>query len=401
VNLFAILSHIRFKDVIDILFLVVFAYHLYLWFYGTKAFKALVGLLGLGIIYTAAQLWDLFLTTWMFQILWQVLVILLIILFQSEIRQVLERLNPLRAFGWPKLAQPLGWVTRFSEACFLLAKRSYGALIILERTDRVDELITGGTELEGEPDDEILLSVFQKGSPLHDGAVLVRDGKIIRVGTFLPLSSEEGLPSHWGTRHRAAVGLSEKCDAWVVAVSEERSEVSLARSDRVTRIESSAALAELVTDALRSPVAKKEPFLKRLLSYITRRWRAKLGSLALVSVLWLVFAGQQNFEVTLQVPVELTNLPDNLEIVEPLNPRIAVTLRGLRKDASTIKADEIRARIDLTMAAYGWKNFRIIRDQVLLPNEQVAVVRIEPSEFTFDFQEKPEKTEKPASNPSS
>ena len=106
----AIVAHIQFQDVIDILFLTVIAYHLYLWFQGTKALKALVGLLALGIIYTVAQLWGLFLTTWMFQILWQVLIILLIILFQSEIRQVLERINPFQTFGWRKLALPEAWI---------------------------------------------------------------------------------------------------------------------------------------------------------------------------------------------------------------------------------------------------------------------------------------------------
>ena len=98
-HFFSIIANLRFQDVVDILFLTVVAYHLYLWFRGTKAFKALVGLLILGIVYTLARSWGLFLTTWVFQIFWQVLVILLIILFQSEIRQVLERVNPLQVIG--------------------------------------------------------------------------------------------------------------------------------------------------------------------------------------------------------------------------------------------------------------------------------------------------------------
>ena len=89
-SILAILQHIRFQDILDILFLSIVTYHLYIWFRDTKAFRVLVGLLGLGLIFTAARAWGLFLTTWMFQILWQVLIILLIILFQPEIRQVLE-----------------------------------------------------------------------------------------------------------------------------------------------------------------------------------------------------------------------------------------------------------------------------------------------------------------------
>ncbi|MBW1699284.1 MAG: DNA integrity scanning protein DisA nucleotide-binding domain protein [Deltaproteobacteria bacterium] len=209
-HLFAIISHIRLQDVIDILFLAAVAYHLYLWFQGTKALKALIGLAALGMIYTVAQLWGLFLTTWMFQILWQVLIILLIILFQSEIRQVLERINPLRAFGWRRNFAPAEWIRNFSEGCFMLAKRSIGALIILERSDNAEEWFTGGMALEAIPGPELLQSIFQKGSLLHDGAVLIRGGRVVLVGAYLPLSSAEELPKTWGTRHRAAIGLSER-----------------------------------------------------------------------------------------------------------------------------------------------------------------------------------------------
>lgn len=102
----SVFHHFRFQDVLDIIFLSFVAYHLYIWFYETKAFKAIVGLLGLGIIYSVAQSWGLFLTTWVFQILWQVLIILLIILFQPEIRQVLEKVNPFYTLGWRKNCWP-------------------------------------------------------------------------------------------------------------------------------------------------------------------------------------------------------------------------------------------------------------------------------------------------------
>jgi len=233
----AIIANLRFQDVLDIVFLTVVAYYLYSWFRGTKAFKALVGLLGLGVVYTVARTWGLFLTTWVFQVFWQVLVILLIILFQSEIRQVLERVNPLRALGLRKMASPEEWIPGFARATFRLAKRKIGALAIIERADLVAEHITGGQSLEGVPNSELLMSIFHKESPLHDGAILIRGGRITQVSCYLPLSSSEGLPKQWGTRHRAALGLSERCDAWVVVVSEERGEVSLAREGELERIE--------------------------------------------------------------------------------------------------------------------------------------------------------------------
>ncbi len=387
-QLFAIVAHIRFQDVVDILFLTVIAYHLYLWFQGTKALKALVGLLALGIVYTVAQLWGLFLTTWMFQILWQVLIILLIILFQSEIRQVLERINPFRSFGWRKLSQPEAWINQFAEACFHLAKRKIGALIIVERKDSVEEWITGGIFLEGEPGLELLKGIFQKESPLHDGAAILRKGRVIRVSSYLPLSSKEDLPSNWGTRHRAALGLSERCDAWVIAISEERGEVTLSRGSEWHPIAQPGELTQQISEALRPPVPKNVTLLDKLSAFFIHHWRLKLGALGLVSILWLLFAGQQDFEATFQVPLQTVNLPSNMEIVRPENPRISITIRGLRKDASTVDPDDVDARLDLALAGLGREIFRIARHQILLPNEQVNVVKIEPSEISFEFRDK-------------
>ena len=193
-HLFSIITNLQFHDVLDILFLSVLVYHLYLWFWGTKAFKALVGLLALGVIFTLARFWGLFLTTWVFQILWQVLIVLIIILFQSEIRQVLERVNPLKMITFRRFFKSADWIPSLFTAVFSLAKLKTGALIIFERADLVEELITGGLLLESEPSPELLMSIFHKESPLHDGALLIRRDRIAKASCYLPLSSAEGLP---------------------------------------------------------------------------------------------------------------------------------------------------------------------------------------------------------------
>jgi hypothetical protein len=299
-------------------------------------------------------------------------------------------MNPIRVFGWRKHYEPSEWIQSFSEACFRLAGKKIGALIILERADNVEEWITDGLSLEGAPGHELLLSIFQKESLLHDGAVLIRDGRVVKVGGYLPLSSGEDLPKFWGTRHRAALGVSERCDAWVVVISEERKEVSLARAGKLIRVDGADALARFVEDALKSPVPVDITVPEKIKSLIARRWRLKLGTLGLVSILWLLFAGQQDFEVTLQVPLEIRNLPVHMEILQPLNPRVNLTIRGLRKDASTVDPQEVDARMDLTMAGFGRTVFRISTDQIILPNEQVNVVRIDPTEIFFEFKEKEE-----------
>jgi diadenylate cyclase len=385
-HIFAIIANLRFQDALDILFLTVIVYHLYLWFRGTKAFKALVGLLVLGIVFTVARTWGLFLTTWVFQIFWQVLVILLIILFQSEIRQVLERVNPLRTIGLHRHAMRGKWIQGFSNTVFSLAARKIGALIIVEQTDRVEEWVTGGQTLDAEPGSEVLMSIFQKESPLHDGAVVIREDRINRVGCYLPLSSKEGLPKEWGTRHRAAMGLTERCDALVVVVSEERGEVSLARGEKLAHVDSADSLSGLVVEAV-APTAQKSNRWERARSLLIRRWSAKVGTLALVSILWLLLAGQQDFEVTVSVPLKYRNLPRALLITEPVNPRVRIRVRGLRKDASTLSERNVLAEIDLAQAHAGRRTFSLTRDQISLPDDRIYVVNIEPSRVTFAFKE--------------
>ena len=387
-HLFYIIADLRFQDVVDILFLTVVAYHLYRWFEGTKAFQALVGLLALGVVFTVARTWGLFLTTWVFQLFWQVLVILLIILFQSEIRQALEKVNPLQALGLRKRATPGRWVQSFSTGLFGLAEQKIGALVVIERLDKAQEWITCGQQVQGEPSPELLLSIFQKRSPLHDGAVLIKEGQTAFVSCYLPLSSDESLPTEWGTRHRAAKGLSERCDALVVVVSEERGDVSFFRQRQVIKVSAPEELSQLLTGNLavaRPPGVKPR---NRFRSILLTDWKKKGATLLLVMIAWLLLAGQQDYETGLTLPVDLKNIPEQMEIVEPKNLNLRIRVRGLRKDASTLSENNVHVELDLSAASKGKRTFVISRDQIALPNDRVHVVSIDPSQVTFKFRQK-------------
>jgi diadenylate cyclase len=386
-HIFSIITNLRFQDVLDILFLSVLVYHLYLWFWGTKAFKALVGLLAMGVIFTLARFWGLFLTTWVFQILWQVLVVLIIILFQSEIRQVLERVNPFQMIRLRRFSKSDDWMPNLVTAIFSLAKLKIGALIIFERADLVEELITGGAPLGSEPSPELLMSIFHKESPLHDGALLIRRGRIAKAACYLPLSSAEGLPKEWGTRHRAALGLSERCDALVVVISEERGEISVAQGRQMIHVTNIEQLSILVQEALASNGPAPKSWPEMILAITVHRWPIKIASLGLVCLFWLLLAGQQNFEVTIKVPLEVKNLPEKIEVSEPVNPEIAITVQGLRKDASTLSRRNVHAEVDLSMARFGNRVFRITRDRIILPNDRIKVVSIEPPLMEFRLRE--------------
>ncbi len=379
------LSSIRTQDIVDVFFLTIFTYHLYLWFRGTKALKALIGLLALGVIFTIAQTWGLFLTTWVFQILWQVLIILLVVLFQPEIRQVLEKVNPFQSYDWRTSDHTTVWINDLARACFQMGKQRMGALVIIERSDRVDELLSGGVPVEGDPKPALLLSIFNKYSPLHDGAAILRNGKVVSAANYLPLTDTENLPQAWGTRHRAALGLTEKSDAWVLIVSEERGDVSLARDGYIGGIENPDGLKEILHRALCLDAPRKKGLLDYLRRMVTQRWAIKLGTFALVSIVWLMFAGQQDFEVTFTVPVEIAHLPPHLKIIKPLKPMVSITARGLRKDASVLSQHNVDITLDLSTASPQRYTFRITPYHITLPNNRIDIVKIKPDKIQFTF----------------
>ncbi|MBU0969270.1 MAG: diadenylate cyclase [Proteobacteria bacterium] len=390
-NLMAILSNIRLPDMLDILFITIISYQFYIWFWGTQAFKALIGIVALSGVFLIANAWGLFLTTWVFQILWQVFVILLIILFQKEIRQILERFNPMKTFGIKQEPGTIEWIHGLVSWAFEAGKKKLGAVIVFERSDRVFELITRGTAMECDLRPEILYSVFNKESPLHDGAILVSNGKIVKVSCYLPLSIREDLPQEWGTRHRAALGLTEQCDAGVLIISEERGDVSFFSQETFQKTKRPEELSKLLADMSQE---QKEPTLDiaaKIRSWFTKRYKIKSVIFVSVFILWLIFAGQQNFERTIDLPVRYKSIPANLVISEPADPKITITCRGLRKDVSLLNENNVSSVIDLFSARAGTSFYAVNTGNINLPNSRIQVVNIHPSkiQLTLEKKEKP------------
>jgi DNA integrity scanning protein DisA with diadenylate cyclase activity len=181
----------KWRDLIDILFLSIVAYQLYVWFRGTRALRVLIGLVVLGGVYSLAKLWGLFLTTWVFQILWQVLVILLLILFQSEIRQVLEKVNLLRFLRSKRRVSSDVLAKDLADVAFDLAREGTGALIVLERDDNPSEFLSAGQTIMALPEPVLIKSIFNHHAPSHDGAIILSQGRLTQMGCILPLSESD------------------------------------------------------------------------------------------------------------------------------------------------------------------------------------------------------------------
>ncbi len=195
---------------------------------GTKAMPMLLGLGLLGVGLFGARFAGLTTLHWLLShFLSYSLVFAIIVLFQNDIRRGLTRLGS----GWSLFYDRAGEASRIEEvvqAAQKLALRREGALVVLQRTADLAEVIERGVKLDAEVSDDLLLSIFQRGTPLHDGAVVISRGRVAAARCMLPLSASPDLAKDLGTRHRAALGLTEDYDAAVLVVSEERGEISLA-----------------------------------------------------------------------------------------------------------------------------------------------------------------------------
>jgi uncharacterized protein (TIGR00159 family) len=162
------------------------------------------------------------------------LFLILIIVFQPELRKALALLGEPRLKGGSKIAGLEAYLDEIIRAVIVLANRQIGALIVIERNTDLTEFIQAGTKLDSLISRDILISLFIPYSPLHDGAVIISNNKITYAGTILPLTKKENLDKRFGTRHRAAIGITEETDAICIVVSEERGSISIAYSGRIT-----------------------------------------------------------------------------------------------------------------------------------------------------------------------
>ena len=339
-------------------------YRLYVWIQGTRALRILIALLALGVFYPLARWSGLFITSWILQYLWAVILVIIVVVFQSEIRQVLDRMSPVRFFlGRPEALDRMA-VEDVAKAAFDLAQRRIGALIVFKRQDLLEDYLKGGVPLDGRVSLEVLSSIFLPQSPTHDGAVVIQGVRIVTMGSYLPLSDNPAIPQKYGTRHRAGIGITERCDAVALIVSEERGEVSLAGGGKIEKIENADELKSRLERLIINPQQKREGTLR---SAFTSNLVPKAVSFVLVCVLWAFIGGQPNAEIWITVPLEYRNMPSSMEIVGEMINRVEVGVRGPRTLISSLAPDQVKAHLDLAQSQAGANNFRLTPENVRSP----------------------------------
>ncbi|MFO0687391.1 MAG: diadenylate cyclase CdaA [Myxococcota bacterium] len=222
------------RDTVDILLVTAGIYWLLLLIRGTRAVQILVGLIVLIALSLASELFQLAALGMILERFLDFAVLIIVMLFQNDIRRALARVG--RGF-FPSFAESrdLQIVEEIVRAAGTLAQRRQGALIVLERETNLADMIEAGVQVDASLTKELLLSIFHPTSPMHDGAVIVQEGRVASAGCILPLTVRTDLPEGLGTRHRAAVGITEETDALVVVVSEETSSISVVLGGEMLR----------------------------------------------------------------------------------------------------------------------------------------------------------------------
>lgn len=224
------LADFGWRDVADIVILAVIVYGIVKIMARTRAMRVVLGLGVLLLFVWIAQVLNLVTLTWVFSWLLQALAIFVVILFQPEIRRALEKIGRGRLFPDLRSANVDGehLVAEFERAVLDMASHKVGAILVFERRTGLADLVESGTVMNATVSAELIETVFYPDNPLHDGAMIIKDGRIWAAGCFLPLSDNRQISSEFGTRHRASLGVSEVSDAYVLVVSEERGTVSFA-----------------------------------------------------------------------------------------------------------------------------------------------------------------------------
>jgi diadenylate cyclase len=220
--------HITWVDILDILVVAFVTYWILLLIKGTRAVNMLGGLAIIFIAFVASQILPMYTLHWILNIFLSSIIIIIVILFQEDLRRALTRMGRNPLFSGMSKKEESRLLEEITSAMAAMSERHVGALLVLERETRLDEFLEGGTELDAKVSRETLKSIFFPLSPLHDGATVLREGRIYLAGCFLPLTIRTDIRKSWGTRHRAALGIAERTDAVVILVSEEDGSISLA-----------------------------------------------------------------------------------------------------------------------------------------------------------------------------
>lgn len=365
-DIFSYIRYFRWHSVLDVLLVAYLFYQCSLWIRGSRALLAAVGLTVIGGIALLARWSGLILAGWLFQSLWAVLWLILIIVFQPELRQILERLSLLDLVRGRRSTLERDTLTEVTDAVFDLARDKIGALIVLPQRDPLDMYLRGGIQVDALVSREVLRALFQPPAPTHDGALVLRAQRIEQAACFLPMTTASGLPATYGARHRAALGLTDRCDALCLLVSEERGTVVLAHQGKLTPFSDPLRLRRELQRVAPESIEDTSRFYWHW-RWVTHRLGAKILALGVAVGLWMAVAGQQSTEMALTIPIEYQRIAPTFELRGDIPAEAMIRLRGSQLALTALRASSVRMRVSLEQVRNGLNYVALSAHQLDLP----------------------------------
>jgi diadenylate cyclase len=373
-------SGLRWQDIVDILLNSYILFRLYVLFRGTNVVRMIMAIAMLWMLERLAVNMGLIVTSWAMQGIIAAAALIIIIVFRNEIAGVLQTRN-LKSFFWGipqrQIRTPVDIIV---ESVYELARRKLGALIVLPLNKDLEAVVQSGVAWHGQLSREMLVSIFWHGTPVHDGAAIIQGDRIVEVATILPLSKRSDLPTYFGTRHRAAAGLVEQTDALVIVVSEERGQVTVFKDESIhhihDNIELEKVLREHAGEAVKTSGLKKQTMELALAAMIC---------LASITTIWFSFARGLESLVNLEVPVEFMNRDSHMEIFDVSASSVRLQLSGSGALLKSVRADQVKVKLNLASATPGRNHLIISRDTISLPpgiqlkqvDPQVLIVNVD------------------------
>lgn len=374
------LVSLRWQDVLDILLNSYILFRLFILFRGTNVIRMLLAIGILWILERVALSLGLIVTSWAIQGIIAVAALIIIIVFRNEIAGVFQA-RSFKSFFWGiprrQIFTPIEIIV---ESVYEIARHKLGALIVLPLKKGIEEVVQGGVLWQGTLSREMLLSIFWHGTPVHDGATVIQGNKIVEVGAILPLSKSNDLPSHFGTRHRAAAGLTEKTDALVIVVSEERGEVTVFKDRSIINVKDGLELNQVLHQ-----YAGTVPAINGARNQIIEICLAAVICLVGVTGIWYSFARGFETLATLEVPVEFMNRDPKMEIFSASASTVKLQISGSGSLVRSVRADQVKVKLNLAKAVAGNNQVAISRDGIILP-PGIELMQLEPQtlEVTLD-----------------
>ena len=377
----SIIKNIRIQDILDVIIIALMIFALLTWFKTRASRFVLIGITLLGGVYLAARFFQLYLTTIVLQGFFAILLFVLVVIFQEDLRGFFERLALLGNIGkkFPSLSGLKDTAEIIAQTAVNLAKKKEGALIVLQGNDPLDRHINGGTDLDGIVSESLLESLFDPHSIGHDGAVIIDGNRVTKFGCHLPLSVNTSKYENIGLRHTAALGLSERSDAICIVVSEERGTISLAYLENLTVITSAAVLHETLEQFYirNTPSKTSHPAL----NWLKENTREKIIALGMACLLWIAFGYQRDIvRRDLIVPIEYKNVPRNWQIDEPQINETKVILQGPQQAFNLLDERSLKLSVDLSEVMDKKREFNLTSDMINAPSS-LMIADIVPSKI--------------------